>query len=54
MNDNPHVHTDQCGFDRNSSHNERVYVCRCGWREKLLNPLRDDYEEVEDFLGKGE
>lgn len=51
---NPHAHTDQCGFDRSSSIQEDTYVCTCGWREKPLNRLRDDYEEVEDFLGKGE
>lgn len=32
-----HVHTDKCGFDRNSSHSEGVYVCECGWRERATN-----------------
>jgi hypothetical protein len=27
-----HPHTDQCGFDRNSSISEDTYVCMCGWR----------------------
>ena len=26
-----HRQTDQCGFDRNSSHSEGRYVCHCGW-----------------------
>lgn len=29
----PHVHTDKCGFDRNSSHSQGRYVCECGWSE---------------------
>jgi len=29
----PHVQTDRCGFDRNSSISEDTYVCDCGWRE---------------------
>lgn len=30
-----HTQTDQCGFDRNSSHTEGRYVCMCGWREPV-------------------
>jgi hypothetical protein len=26
-----HKHTDQCGFDRNGSHNAGRYVCACGF-----------------------
>jgi hypothetical protein len=26
-----HKETDQCGFDRNGSHNAGTYVCGCGW-----------------------
>lgn len=30
---NPHIHTDECGFDRNASHNLGAYCCTCGWDE---------------------
>lgn len=29
-----HVHTEKCGFDRNSSISEDRYVCDCGWRDE--------------------
>ena len=32
-----HPHTDQCGFDRNGSHNAGHYVCMCGWEDAELN-----------------
>jgi hypothetical protein len=31
MSHREHLHTDQCGFDRNASHNAGHYVCGCGW-----------------------
>ena len=32
----PHEQTDECGFDRDASINERRYVCMCGWRSTAI------------------
>jgi hypothetical protein len=43
----PHVQTDHCGFDRNSSHSLNTYVCDCGWM--------DSYTQVDlDHERKGD
>lgn len=31
---NEHVHTKQCGFDRNASHSAGHYVCACGFEDE--------------------
>ena len=33
MQQQEHPHTDECGFDRNGSHNAGHYVCNCGWED---------------------
>lgn len=37
--DEPHVQTDECGFDRNGSISEDRYVCMCGWRDDDTLPF---------------
>jgi len=56
-----HIQTDNCGFDRNESHNEGCYVCTCGWSEndetfgpfdnanELLESLHSEDNKVENL-----
>jgi len=42
MSDTKHITTPECGFDRNSTHSTRSYICMCGWVEHpavTLSPL---------------
>ena len=44
---NPHPETNECGFDRNGSHNAGHYVCMCGWEDKP-NAALDKEEGAEE------